>query len=62
VSRDQQAEGSGPTIERFRDGWVLVDASGAVLTPRPVDDAKARAYAGLAGIPLPPARREDRRG
>ena len=62
MSRDQQAEGSGPTIERFRDGWVLVDASGAVLTPHPMDDARVRAYAGLAGIPLPPALREDHRG
>lgn len=45
-------ESAGPTIERFRDGWVLVDRDGLIQTPRPMTEARARQYAAILGIPF----------
>lgn len=53
MREDQQSDRPGPSIERFRDGWVLVDGDGVIQTPRPMPTARARAYAGLLGIDLP---------
>ncbi len=43
----------GPTLERFRDGWVVVDRSGTIATPTPMDERTARAYARVLRIPFP---------
>jgi hypothetical protein len=46
-------EAHGPTLERFRDGWVVVDRGGTISTPNPMPEAQARLYAQILGIPLP---------
>jgi hypothetical protein len=46
-------EGAGPSIERFRDGWVLVDRVGTISTPTPMTEGNARAYAARLGIDFP---------
>jgi hypothetical protein len=53
---DKQA---GPTFERFRDGWVVVDRSGTIATPTPMTETAARAFAAALRLPFP-SRQVDR--
>lgn len=52
MREEQPDEEPGPSIEKFRDGWVLVDRDGVIQTPRPMTEERARQYAGLLGIPF----------
>jgi hypothetical protein len=46
-------EQAGPTFERFRDGWVVVDRSGAIATPTPMSETAARNFAAALRLPFP---------
>ena len=51
---DPEARGGDRiTVERFRDGWVIVDRAGVISTPCPMSEPTARAYARLLGIDRP---------
>jgi hypothetical protein len=43
----------GPTIERFRDGWVVVDRGGVISTPSPMPEETARGFARVLRVPFP---------
>lgn len=43
----------GPTFERFRHGWVIVDSGGTISTPTPMPEKTARAYARVLRVPFP---------
>jgi hypothetical protein len=43
----------GPTFERFKDGWVVVDRAGVIATPSPMPEQTARAYARVLRVPFP---------
>jgi hypothetical protein len=41
------------TVERLRDGYVLVDRAGAISTPTPMSEAAARRFCRALGIDWP---------
>jgi hypothetical protein len=43
---------SGPTFERFKEGWVVVDPAGVIATPTPMSEKTARAYARVLKVPF----------
>lgn len=43
------------TLERVGGGWVIIDASGLINTPRPMTEESARAFANVLGIEWPEA-------
>jgi hypothetical protein len=44
---------AGPTFEKFREGWVVVDPRGVISTPCPMSEETARGYARVLKIPFP---------